>query len=144
MSGVARPLLEEKQISSFLSSIEFEDYFSNEDNLKRVFSNTTEEEVALAQSITLIREANNDLVEMVENNTFDSDEYRAPPYKTDEQRANLRKEIIEQLTSQIRPDDDELIAYGVGGMLPKSGTVRENKEAFIIIGLPASGKSGGE
>lgn len=72
MSEIARPLLEEEQISSFLSAIDFESYFSDKNNLKRVFNNVTDVGIAFAQSITLIKDANNDLLDVVENNTLDS------------------------------------------------------------------------
>jgi len=142
MSEIARPLFEEEQISSFLSAIDFVNYFSDKDNLERVFGNVLDVNIAFAQSVTLIKDANNDLLDVVTNNTLDSKNHRATPYKTDEEREGLRNNIINELTSTIRPEDDEKICYGKGGMLPSSGVVSAKREAFIIIGLPASGKSG--
>ena len=142
MSELARPLLEEEQIVAFLSAIEFHEYFSNNDNLTRVFGNGANIDVAFAQSITMIKDANNDLIDVVKNNTLDSSIHRASPYKTNEEREQLRREIVDQLFQNVRPVNDDDIRYGTGGMLPSAGCVRKNREAFIIIGLPASGKSG--
>lgn len=61
-------------------------------------------------------------------------------YQTDESRVLLRKEIFKELISYPRPKNDEDIKYGEGGALPQSNVVYE-KQAFFIIGLPASGKS---
>ena len=62
-------------------------------------------------------------------------------YQTDESRVRLRKVIYNELISLQRLDDDECIKLGNGGALPKSKVVYE-KQAYFIIGLPASGKSG--
>ncbi len=142
MSEISRPLLTDEQISSFLSAIEFRDYFSNSENRKRVFKNDKDLNVITAKSITLIKEANFDLADVAEYNTFDYDKYRSSPYKSDKDRELLRKDIIQQLISQKRPEDDEDVCYGNGGMLPSSGTVDKKRRSIIIIGLPASGKSG--
>lgn len=142
MSEIARPLLEEEQVSSFLSAIDFTNYFSDENNLRRVFNNVTDVNIAFAQAVTMIKDANQDMLDVVEHNTLDSKKHRASPYKTDESREQLRKNIIEELISKVHPKKDDEICYGNGGMLPSSGSVLANREAFIIIGLPASGKSG--
>lgn len=142
MGEIVRPLLDDNQIVSFLSVLDFETYFSNPQNLARVFQDVQDVSIAMAQTITLIREANKDLAAMVTHNTLDSESYRATPYITDAARQQLREEIRQQLISNIRPSNDENINFGNGGMLPTSGIVRKNREAFVIIGLPASGKSG--
>lgn len=142
MGEIVRPLLDDNQIVSFLSALDFETYFSNPQNLARVFQGVQDVSIAMATTITLIREANKDLAEMVTHNTLDSELYRATPFKPDAEREKLREEIRQQLISNIRLSNDEEMNYGSGGMLPTSGIVRKNREAVVIIGLPASGKSG--
>ncbi|EHU4977830.1 hypothetical protein KY909_003642 [Vibrio vulnificus] len=61
-------------------------------------------------------------------------------YATDERRRLLREQIFEELAFKERLDDDDRISLGHGGSLPKTGLKYEGK-AYIIIGLPASGKS---
>ncbi|WP_336690607.1 MULTISPECIES: zeta toxin family protein [unclassified Chryseobacterium] len=73
--------------------------------------------------------------------TFSSSNYRHIHYKTDEKRWELRKEIISELTTLERLDSDDNICLGKGGALPKT-PLKKKKECFIVIGLPASGKSG--
>ncbi|PSV15402.1 zeta toxin family protein [Photobacterium kishitanii] len=65
---------------------------------------------------------------------------RHPYYATDESRKLLRERIFTELAFGIRLDNDDNIKLGEGGALPRSAIKKEGK-AFIIIGLPASGKS---
>ena len=69
------------------------------------------------------------------------DNYRDRAYKTEAIRWTLREKIIEELITEVRLDDDDEIRLGKGGALPKTG-VKAEKKAFLVIGLPASGKSG--
>lgn len=73
-------------------------------------------------------------------NTLTSTAYRLPTYKTDEARYDLRMQILQELKCKKRLDDDEKITLGRGGALPKT-PLRKDKQAFYVIGLPASGKS---
>lgn len=73
--------------------------------------------------------------------TSSSRRNRLPAYATDESRWQLRTKIVEELLTLERLVDDEKINLGVGGAIPVGGA-RSQKKAFIIIGLPASGKSG--
>ena len=72
--------------------------------------------------------------------TLDSRENRRPLFAHDEKRINLRREIFDELINFERLDDDEDISLGKGGAKPK-GEIRSKKQAIIITGLPASGKS---
>ncbi|MGR5061989.1 hypothetical protein [Photobacterium sp. DNB22_13_2] len=65
---------------------------------------------------------------------------RHPFFATDESRKKLREDIFKELAFLERLDDDDDIKLGKGGALPKTEIKKEGK-AFIIIGLPASGKS---
>ena len=85
------------------------------------------------------------------NITLKSDLYRSPTYRNDDARKELRITIIDELINGIRLDDDDHITLGKGGALPRVTTKPESKKsdyfinrenkAFLIIGLPASGKS---
>ena len=66
--------------------------------------------------------------------------YRINPYKTEAERWKLRSRIMEELTQRRRPENDDKLKLGSGGALPKTPLLFE-KKAFLIIGLPASGKS---
>lgn len=142
MGEIARPLLTDDQISSFLEAIDFKTFFSDKRNRHNVFPGRMDIGVVLGESVTLIKDANKDLLDVIENNTYDSDKNRSVPYKTDEAREELRGQILDELVTKKRPRNDEKICLGTGGMLPHSGYIVDDRKAFIIIGLPASGKSG--
>lgn len=72
--------------------------------------------------------------------TLESNENRRPLYKDDEKRKNLRRKIFDELKDIERLDDDESITLEKGGARPKTN-LKEDREAILIIGLPASGKS---
>lgn len=72
--------------------------------------------------------------------TLESKDNRRPLYRDDEKRKNLRRRIFDELKDGERLDDDEKIALGNGGAKPKT-EIKQDREAVIIIGLPASGKS---
>ncbi len=75
--------------------------------------------------------------------TIDSDAFRNVAYSTDAKRWELRKRIVHELFHKKRATNDEHIKLGKGGALalPKK-ELKKNSKAFVIIGLPASGKSG--
>ena len=72
--------------------------------------------------------------------TLYSPDYRSTKYRTDYDRVKLRRKILSELINKSRLDDDEKIRMGSGGALPKT-SLRSERKAFYIIGLPASGKS---
>lgn len=74
--------------------------------------------------------------------TLKNDKFREGSYRSENSRTKLRRIIVEELLTQKRPEDDNQICLGLGGALPKSGVVNSDGFAYIIIGLPASGKSG--
>lgn len=142
MKDIARPLIKDEQIRQFLDAIDFEAYFSDKDNQTYAFPGMTDIDGMMGTAITLIKQANKDLVKVLKYNTQKSQKYRSLPYKTSKQRDKLHKIILSELTSQVRPVNDDAIRLGFGGMLPRTGEVRYEKKAIILIGLPASGKSG--
>lgn len=76
-----------------------------------------------------------------ESQTISSTKNRSSKYLDDITRWQLRKQIIEELYNLKRLEKDDEIALANGGAMPNSN-LKSDKQAFIIIGLPASGKSG--
>ena len=74
------------------------------------------------------------------SSTLSSTKNRDRDYVSEVKRWALRKTIVNELYSFKREDKDEDISLGSGGALPKCA-IKKNNQAFIIIGLPASGKS---
>lgn len=72
--------------------------------------------------------------------TIRSLDFRDGRYRSESERWKLRKRIVNELFTLKRLAIDDKIRLGKGGALPNS-EVQCNKQAFILIGLPASGKS---
>lgn len=70
-----------------------------------------------------------------------SKSYRLREFRKDNHRISLQKRIVLELLSERRLDSDEDISLGKGGAFPKT-EIQNNSDAYIVIGLPASGKSG--
>jgi hypothetical protein len=64
---------------------------------------------------------------------------RSGIYRADNVREKLRGQIVEELFSLPRLADDEKILLGTGGARPSD--VKTDHQAFLLTGLPASGKS---
>lgn len=75
------------------------------------------------------------------HDTLNATAYRQQPYRDDDKRIKLRQRIYSELISKPHLDDDDKIKLGSGGALPK-GSIKSEHQAYIVIGLPASGKSG--
>lgn len=58
-------------------------------------------------------------------------------------RAELRRQIVNELTTQKRPkrDEDLRLGPGGGGALPRLGEPKCSRFACVVLGAPASGKS---
>ena len=72
--------------------------------------------------------------------TLQNDGIRHAKYKNEQVRALLRETIFKELVKFKRLLDDEKIILGKGGAKPQ-GALQLNKQAFLLTGLPASGKS---
>jgi len=68
--------------------------------------------------------------------------YRNLYHRQEPERVLLKKKIVAELLTKKRLINDELIALGKGGALPIATEFRQEANAYIITGLPASGKSG--
>ncbi|MCW2259614.1 MULTISPECIES: zeta toxin family protein [Sphingobacterium] len=73
--------------------------------------------------------------------SLNSKSYRINKYRKDSQRLLLQKRIVAELLIETRLENDEDIVLGKGGAFPLK-PVKTDRNAFIVIGLPASGKSG--
>ncbi|NHZ33199.1 zeta toxin family protein [Massilia rubra] len=66
---------------------------------------------------------------------------RVPQYRSDLARDILRRRVIEELIVYDRLDSDEEIYLGKGGAKPCGRQAYAGACAYVITGLPASGKS---
>ena len=124
---VGRTLVSLKPVTTFLkNSLELDKTCSKEEFDKIVLE---------------IVSAETQVSETSKNETLTHDVNRLHPYESDEARADLRRQIYDELISMQRLDNDDDIKLGSGGALPKK-ELSVGKTAFIVIGLPASGKSG--
>jgi len=126
MGRYARLLLDINQVDHFLTTVlEFE---PEEDEKDIAFKIVNSEKALIDYDNPGVQ-------------TLMYDNYRDRNYKTEADRWALREQIVNELITTTRLDDDDQICLGKGGALPTTG-VRAEKKAFIVIGLPASGKSG--
>ena len=95
----------------------------------------------LSKACTKIISAEFEWLRFSNHCTLTSDDFRDPQYSSAESREELREIIIRELLTQKRLPNDDDIELGKGGILPITGDIREEKNAYYIIGLPASGKS---
>lgn len=72
--------------------------------------------------------------------TLNSRRYRSDDFSSDEVRWELRRRIVDELFGGERELEDDKICLGTGGALPHN-PIQYGKQAFLLIGLPASGKS---
>ena len=73
--------------------------------------------------------------------TVTHENYRNDPYVSSSDRRLLRDTVFEELITLKRLDDADEIELGKGGCLPVSTNAQQGKQLYLIIGLPASGKS---
>ncbi len=66
---------------------------------------------------------------------------RDEDYRADAQRLTLRVQILEDLWTLDRLPNDEDIALKGGGARPRGREAAAERKAYIVTGLPASGKS---
>lgn len=79
------------------------------------------------------------ILDGIENPTSDSDKFRDMQYHDDVSRMALRITIVDELFNKKQFKDDDKIVLGRGGAKPPEP--KKNRQAYILIGLPASGKS---
>lgn len=95
----------------------------------------------IAEAASRIMQAEIHLAAMEDRPTLKFKDYRSTQYCEDSTRTTLREQILLELISETRLDNDDDITLGYGGAMPKT-PVQRGKQAFLVTGLPASGKSG--
>ncbi len=94
----------------------------------------------LSDVVRKITNAEMQLAQIKNKTTLESTSYRDVLYVEDVDRNELREQIFNDLITHKRIDNDDEIELGKGGALPKTEP-KSDKQAIIITGLPASGKS---
>ena len=74
--------------------------------------------------------------------TLTCEDFRNHRYLEDSDRIILRNQILVELLQNKRLEDDEKIKLHRGGALPLNSEIKREKQAYYVMGLPASGKSG--
>lgn len=80
------------------------------------------------------------LLDTANASTLKSPDNRLGRYSDPKERKRLRAKIYNELIHQPRLADDDDIALGKGGALPIT-ELHHDSQAYIVIGLPAAGKS---
>jgi hypothetical protein len=126
MRNYSRPLNSNEVVEEFLkTSLQFD--YSKDKKFKKIIPSIVDGELGTSKYST-------------DSQTIDRREMRDSQYRGEEDRWKLRQQIIGELLTKKRLVDDEKILLTKGGALPESG-LQCTKKAFILIGLPASGKS---
>jgi hypothetical protein len=97
-------------------------------------------DIATGKTSIRIRAAESMLAEMEGKSSLKSVENRHQGYADEGARIGLRQRIFEELLQKKQLVSDEKITFGKGGAKPRS-PIQKAKNAFIVTGLPASGKS---
>ncbi|MCL2036475.1 MAG: zeta toxin family protein [Oscillospiraceae bacterium] len=74
--------------------------------------------------------------------TSNAKEFRDRAYRDDNKRKKLRELVVKELFEFERLEDEDETRLGKGGAKPIGSQPKDNKICCLIIGLPASGKSG--
>lgn len=120
-------------MNGLLSPKEAEAFFTNVLGLKL----TEELEKALRELVNLELALNSfDR----KNNTLKSQKFRVAKFRGRSDRLNLRLQIAEELFNMPFLENDEKINLGTGGSAPVNPS--KGRKCCLVIGLPASGKSG--
>lgn len=104
--------------------------YEEDDNLNEEQVNKISQDIAIAE-MTVAGTLKKDTLAHQENRV---------KYVDDISRKQYRKKVYKELINERRLDDDEKITEGYGGVIPQTELCKD-KQAFYIIGLPASGKS---
>lgn len=84
---------------------------------------------------------NEECVPLYAQDTIDNLNSRDALYRDEHDRDKLRKQIVAEMLTERRLDDDEQVKLGKGGAMPHSSVVGSQRKAFYVMGLPALGKS---
>ncbi len=124
MTNYSRLLRDKDSVRHFLNEVLEYDY----SEYRNILSNIVDGELGITQNSN------------AEFQTLNSTKVRNDEYLDTMSRWRLRKQIITELLCEKRLKNEEDIRLKHGGALPLSD-LKSEKQAIIIIGLPASGKS---
>ncbi|MFS8120286.1 MAG: zeta toxin family protein [Microcoleus sp.] len=128
----ARPLLDHETIEGFLTGC------LQINNPFKCHNGSSHSTSVIAKKI---RDAESAVGQTNRDCTLTSLRNRVPEYRADNLRAGLRETILKELIQLDRLDSDDEIKIGNGGAKPKLREPEAGQQAYIITGLPASGKS---
>jgi len=106
--------------------------------VENILEITNQNEITRAVKLIVSTELQNSIT--AAKSTLHHEDFRLK-YVDNKSRMKLRKRIFEELVFNERPSDDEQIRLGYGGALPIGIRPKQDRQAYIVIGLPASGKS---
>ena len=131
-NSYARPLLDHESIEAFLSGCL---------GIEHEFTLHGEQRLDLLELCKRIRDAEGAVEAVRATPTMLSQRNRAPQYRSEVARNGLRKQIVHDLIFYDRLDSDDDICLGRGGAKPCGQAAYPGACAYLVTGLPASGKS---
>lgn len=131
-NSYARPLLDHESIEAFLDNCL---------GIRHELPLRGGGSVDLPELCKRIRDAESADAAAHAEQTIMSRRNRLPQYRSDLARDMLRRRVIEELLVYERLDSDDEICLGRGGAKPCGRPAFASACAYVITGLPASGKS---
>lgn len=105
-----------------------------------MFSDNLGNAITIDQIINRIESAEKLFLTENASSTYTDRNCRIGKYRSEDARKELRDLVFKELFQISRLPDDEQIKLGSGGAKP-TGIVKNEKQAYLLTGLPASGKS---
>ncbi|NHZ95078.1 zeta toxin family protein [Massilia sp. CCM 8734] len=131
-NNYARPLLDHESIELFLErclGMRHELLLGNGGTM------------SLPELCKRVRDAQSAVESAQADSTMASKRNRVPPYRSDVARDLLHQQIIDELITYETLESDEQIRLGYGGAKPCGRQAEPGACAYLVTGLPASGKS---
>ncbi|MGN3964661.1 zeta toxin family protein [Burkholderia gladioli] len=125
----------------FESSIDIEGFLANCLGIVADFKVYSGNSYVLDKVVEELRNAEGAVEKVGEKSTYKSSDNRFGRHRDPASRQRLREKILEELWTLDRLADDEKITLGAGGARPIGRDAERGRKAYIVTGLPASGKS---
>ncbi|MEW9585530.1 zeta toxin family protein [Paraburkholderia sp. DGU8] len=125
----------------FESSVDIEWFLANCLGLVGDFKLPSGRPCILDKVVEELRNAEAAVEKVGDRSTYKSPANRYGSYRDPASRQRLRETILEELWTLDRLADDEDIKLGTGGAQPIGRPAEKGFTAYIVTGLPASGKS---
>lgn len=97
--------------------------------------------IGLPELCKRIRDAESAVAAARADPTIASQRNRVSPYRSELARDRLRRQVVQELITYDRLDSDDEIRLGKGGAKPCGGKAQPGACAYLVTGLPGSGKS---